>query len=183
MKVLALLGSPRKNGNTGLLLDEYIKGIKETGNSAEITKIYLNDKSIHGCNACEACRNISPGQCAIEDDMQELYPLFRQADTVIYATPIYWWGVTAQLKAFMDRCYALGKVEGCYKGKKVSLLMTYGGDLPNSGPELVKTAFEDICEYKEMDLIHVYGACTDDYMPVAQNTKALAEVHVMGSRL
>ncbi|HWR62542.1 MAG TPA: flavodoxin family protein [Clostridia bacterium] len=57
MKILALLGSPRKNGNTSLLLDEYLRGIEETGKPAEITKIYLNDKDIHGCNACEACRS------------------------------------------------------------------------------------------------------------------------------
>lgn len=183
MKILALLGSPRKGGNTDLLLEEYIKGIKEAGKPTEITKVYLNSKSIHGCNACEACRSTTIGQCVIKDDMQELYPLFREANMVIYATPIYWWSVSAQLKAFMDRCYALGQVEGSFTGKKAALLMTYGGELPNSGPELVKTAFEDICEYKEMKLVHVYSVCTDDYMPVAENTKALGDVYRMGSEV
>lgn len=183
MKVLALLGSPRKNGNTSLLLDEYLRGIKDSNKDAEITKVFLQEKNIHSCAACEACRNINIGQCAIKDDMQELYPLFRQADVVVYATPIYWWSVSAQLKAFMDRCYALGPIKDSFTGKKAALLMTYGGELPNKGPELVKTTFEEICDYKEMDLIDVYGVCTEDYMPVAENVMALRDVYEMGSRV
>lgn len=180
MKVLALLGSPRKNGNTAILLNEYLKGIRESDKAAEITCIYLNEKDIHGCNSCDACRNVTIGQCVIKDDMQELYPLFCQADMIIYATPIYWWSVSTQLKAFMDRCYALGLVEGSFAGKKAALLMTYGGELPNKGPDLVKTTYEEICDYRKMDLIHVYGVCTDDYMPVAENSKVLKDVYEMG---
>lgn len=183
MKILALLGSPRKKGNTALLLDEYLRGIKDSNKDAEIVKVFLQEKKISGCTACEACRNVTIGQCAIKDDMQELYPLFRQADMVVYATPIYWWSVSAQLKAFMDRCYALGSIEDSFTGKKAALLMTYGGEQPNNGPDLVKTTFEEICDYKEMNLIDVYSVCTDDYMPVAENTKALRDVYEMGLRV
>lgn len=183
MKVLALLGSPKRHGNTSLLLEEYLRGIKASHKDADITKIFLHEKDIQNCTACGTCHNITIGQCAIMDDMQELYPLFRQADMVIYATPIYWWSISTQLKAFMDRCYALGNLKDSYSGKKAALLMTYGGELPNKGPELVKTAFEEICDYKEMDLIHVYGVCTDEYMPVAENTKALMDVYEMGLKV
>ncbi|MGE5633318.1 MAG: hypothetical protein ACM3TR_19825 [Caulobacteraceae bacterium] len=61
--------------------------------------------------------------------------------------------------------------------------MTYGGELPNKGPDLVRTTFEEICDYKEMKLVDVYGVCTDDYMPVAKNTKALKDVYEMGLRV
>ncbi|MHB1394166.1 MAG: hypothetical protein ACYCYE_14065 [Clostridia bacterium] len=61
--------------------------------------------------------------------------------------------------------------------------MTYGGELPNKGPELVKTMFEEICEYKNMDLVDVYGVCTEDYMPVAENTEALGDVYEMGLKV
>ncbi len=183
MKVLALLGSPRKNSNTSLLLDEYLRGIKDSNKDAEITKVFLHEKNIHGCAACEACRHVTIGQCAVKDDMQALYPLFRQADMVVYATPIYWWSVSAQLKAFMDRCYALGPVKDSFTGKKAALLMTYGGELPNKGPELVKTMFEEICDYKNMDLVDVYGVCTEEYMPVAENTEALNDVYKMGLKV
>lgn len=181
MKVLALMGSPRKGGNTALLLERYLDGLKQTNKDADINKVCLNDMDIHGCNACDACENIQRGQCVIRDDMQKLYPLFMEADMVIYATPVYWWSVTAQMKAFMDRCYALGKVKGSFEGKKAALLMTYGGELPNKGPELVRETFEEICEYKEMNLLHVYGVCTDDYMPVDKNIEALRAVYELGA--
>lgn len=182
MRILALLGSPRKNGNTALLLEEYLRGIKASNKDVEITKVYLQEKNINNCSACDYCRKTNIGQCAIKDDMQDLYPLFCQADMVIYATPIYWWSVSAQLKAFMDRCYGLGPLKDSFAGKKAALLMTYGGELPNKGPDLVKSTFEEICDYKEMDLINMYGVCTDECMPVAENTKALRDVYEMGLR-
>ncbi|MHB1394904.1 MAG: hypothetical protein ACYCYE_17965 [Clostridia bacterium] len=60
--------------------------------------------------------------------------------------------------------------------------MTYEGELPNKGPELVKTTFEEICDYKIMDLIDAYGVCTEDYMPAAENTNALRDMYEMGLR-
>jgi len=183
MKILTLLGSPRKNGNTSLLLNEYIKGIKQANREAEVTKVFLHEKKISGCSACDFCHNVSIGQCVIKDDMQELYPLFCQADMVIYATPVYWWSVSAQMKAFIDRCYALGLVKDSFAGKKAALIMTYGGEQPNNGPDLIRTTFEEICAYKEMELVHVYSACTDDYMPVSKNIEALIEVYELGSKV
>lgn len=180
MKVLALLGSPRKKGNTALLLQEYLKGIKASNKDAEITMVNLNEKNIHGCTACEACRSTTIGQCAIKDDMQELYPLFCQADMIIYATPVYWWSVSAQLKAFIDRCYAINSLKDSFSGKKAALIMTYGGEQPNSGPGLVRKTFEEICDYKDMKLINVYSVCTDDYMLASDNTDALKEVYELG---
>ncbi|MEA4846866.1 MAG: flavodoxin family protein [Clostridiaceae bacterium] len=180
MKVLALLGSPRKNGNTALLLDEYLKGIRDADNAADITKVFLQEKKIQCCTACGACRDATLGQCIIKDDMQALYPLFLQADVLVYATPVYWWSVSAQLKAFMDRCYAINSTKESFEGKKVALLMSYGGELPNKGPDIVKSTFEEICDYRDMELIHAYGVCTDDYMPVAENKNALQDVYKMG---
>lgn len=183
MKVLALLGSPRKKGNTALLLDEYLRGMRDSGKGAEITKVFLHEKDIRSCSSCETCRKVTIGQCAVKDDMQELYPLFCEADMVIYASPVYWWSVSAQLKAFMDRCYAISPLKDSFAGKKAALLMTYGSELPNKGPELVKTMFEEICDYKEMELVDVYEACTEDYMPVAENTRALSDVYEMGLKV
>jgi len=84
----------------------------------------------------------------------------------------------SQLKALIDRFYALKISE--IKSKKIYLLMTYGGSLPNSGSELVERTFRDIFEYIKWELVKVYGACTDEYMPVKQNTEALKEVYEIG---
>ena len=178
MKVAAFLGSPRKNGNTARLLKEFLKGVFEK-NGVTINQFYLQENKILGCTGCGYCET-STG-CKLEDDMQNIYPILKEADVLVFATPVYWWSMSSQLKALIDRFYALKISE--IKSKKIYLLMTYGGSLPNSGAELVERTFRDIFEYVKWELVKVYGACTDEYMPVEQNVKALKEVYEIGKSI
>jgi multimeric flavodoxin WrbA len=114
--------------------------------------------------------------------MQDLYQKFHRAEVLIFATPVYWWNITSQLKRFMDRMYAID-VESGFKNKKFVLLLTYGGALPNSGPELVQRTFKEICDYVHMDFVQFYGTCTDDYKPVEENQEAQEAVYEMGKAL
>lgn len=183
-KILAILGSPRRNGNTSLLMDEYLKGITEAGSAAEITKVYLQEKNIRNCTACNVCHTITPGKCVIKDDMQELYGIFAEAAMVVYATPVYWWGVSAQLKTFLDRTNAFDVPNGSYfAGKKLALIMSYGIELPNRGPDIIRAAFEEICRYTKMNLADVYGVCANKSMPVADNAQALTAVYELGRKV
>lgn len=178
MKVTAFLCSPRRNGNTAHLLEEFLKGVYEK-NGTTINEVFLQENRISGCTGCQHCKK-STG-CVQNDDMQKIYPLIKDADVLVFATPIYWWSMPSQLKALIDRFYALKPKER--KGKKVYLLMTYGGALPNSGPELVERTFRDISDYIGCDLVKVYGVCTDEYMPVEQNIEALKEVYEIGRNI
>lgn len=175
MRIATFLGSPRKNGNTARLLREFIKGASENS-SITVNEIFLKENRISGCMACDHCKK--EDGCIQNDDMGKIYPIIKDADVLVFATPVYWWSMPSQLKALIDRFYALKESER--KGKKVYLLMTYGGALPNSGPELVERTFRDICEYIECELVKVYGVCTDEYMPVEQNADALKEVYEIG---
>lgn len=175
MKVAAFLGSPRKNGNTARLLNEFLTGVGENSGII-IEKVFLQEYRISGCTACEGCKK-STG-CVINDDMQKLYPIIKKAEVLVFAMPIYWWSMPGQMKTFVDRFYGLKDSER--RGKKVYVFMTYGGAMPNSGPELVERTFKDICDYVEMDLVKVYGVCTDDYMPVEENAEALKDVYELG---
>jgi len=103
MKVLALFGSPRRGGNTDLLLEEMLRGAQSRG--AEIERIFLSDWDISGCRECRRCE--ITGNCVIEDKMQKLYPKLLQADYIILASPIFFYGVTSQTKRMIDRCQAL----------------------------------------------------------------------------
>lgn len=173
MNVLALLGSPRKNGNTSFLLDEYLKGLGESNSETEIVKVFLQEKHIRPCAACNACHNRTPGKCAIKDDMRELYPLFQEAKLVVFATPVYWCGVSAQLKAFLDRLNAFDVEGGEYfKGKMISLIMTHGIEAPNKGPQLIKAQFEEICNYTGMDLRVSYSTCSTRYPHIREDAAA-----------
>ncbi len=103
MKVLGLFGSPRRGGNTDLLLEEMLRGAQSR--EAEIEKIFLSEWDISGCRECRKCE--IDGNCVIQDQMQKLYPKLLQADYIILASPIFFYGVTAQAKRMIDRCQAL----------------------------------------------------------------------------
>lgn len=178
MKVAAFLGSPRKNGNTAHLLKEFLKGVSEN-TSAEIKEVFLRENKISGCIACGGCKK-SAG-CVVNDDMQKLYPIIKEADILVFATPVYWWSMSSQLKAFIDRFYGLKQSER--GGKKAYLLMTYGGALPNSGPGLVEKTFKDICDYIDVELVKVYGVCTDENITVDGNTQVLKDVYEIGKNI
>ena len=103
MKVLGLFGSPRRGGNTDLLLEEALKGAQTEG--AEVEGLHIADFNIMPCRECLKCFN--DGQCIILDDMQKIYPKLLEADIIILASPIFFYGVTGWAKALIDRCQAL----------------------------------------------------------------------------
>ena len=103
MKVLGIAGSPRRGGNTDLLLTEVMRGAASKG--AEVKTIILNDLTIAPCQHCDAC--LDTGRCKVEDDMQMVYRELEEADRLVLASPIHFMGVTAQMKAMIDRCQAL----------------------------------------------------------------------------
>ena len=180
MNVLALLGSPKKNGNTASVLKSFLKGLKESCN-VEIEQIFLHEKKIFPCTGCDSCQKYREPACVIKDDMIELYPLLQKSELIVMATPVYWWSVSAQLKLFIDRMYAMMKGEdnANLSGKKIVLLTTYGGEDPNTGPDIIKRMLEDICEFTGMKLIHTFGVCTGK-LDAANNPDALERAYCLG---
>jgi arsenate reductase (thioredoxin) len=103
MFILGLQGSPRVKGNTGILLSTFLAEAERLGARTEYLDVAK--RNISPCQECGTCEQ--KGFCPIDDDMQEVYPLLRQADLIVIATPIFFYGVTAQLKALIDRSQAL----------------------------------------------------------------------------
>lgn len=99
-KVLILSGSPRKNGNSDILCDEFAHGATDSGHIVE--KIRIAEKQIGYCRACYACRSTG-GKCIIDDDMAELMNKIIEADVLVLASPVYFYSIDAQLKAVIDR--------------------------------------------------------------------------------
>jgi len=103
VRVLGIAGSPRRGGNTDLLLAEVMKGAKSKG--SEVKAIVLNDLDITPCQHCDAC--FEAGVCSIKDDMQMVYKELEKADRIVLASPVHFMGVSAQAKAMIDRCQSL----------------------------------------------------------------------------
>lgn len=103
MKILGVVGSRRKKGNTFHLVNEALKPFIELGIDNQL--IFLGDHEINACTGCEGCRETY--RCVIRDDMQKLYPLILESDAVVLGSPAYFYNVSADMKVFIDRCYCL----------------------------------------------------------------------------
>ena len=101
-KILVVHGSPRLNGNSAMLADEFTRGAEAAGH--EVTRIEAGRARIGGCLACEYCFS-HEGECCQRDDMQDFYPLLRESDVIVWATPLYCYNYPAQLRAFQDRMF------------------------------------------------------------------------------
>jgi len=102
-KIVVLLGSGRRNGNTEQLADAFIRGAREAGH--EVEKISLVEKRVDGCLGCNACRYHKP--CVLKDDWNEIAPKLEACDMIVFASPLFFWTVTARIKAVIERLYSL----------------------------------------------------------------------------
>lgn len=113
--ILIISSSPRKNGNSQMLCEQFKKGAEEKGHT--VTLVRLMEKRIVFCRACDGCMR-NGGTCVLNDDMAEILKLFQEADVLVLATPVYFYGISAQMKTFIDRTYPiwqhLGKKEVYY---------------------------------------------------------------------
>lgn len=119
MRVLGLIGSPRKGGNTDLVVSKLLEGAKAGNHLTE--KVYLYALDIAPCVDCRSCQK-GNFQCALKDDMQTLYPKLEDADVIVFGTPLYWYGTSGKMKLVIDRLrpYVLSKR---LKGKKAVVVV------------------------------------------------------------
>jgi multimeric flavodoxin WrbA len=119
--VLGIVGSPRRGGNTETLVDEVLRGAEEAGGKTE--KVILNEVEINPCQACDKCHR--EGGCVHDDDMEAIVETMKESEIWVLGTPVYWWGPTAQMKAFIDRWYGLDRA--VFRGRGAILVVPSGG--------------------------------------------------------
>ena len=120
-KIVILNGSPRKNGNTSALTAEFKRGAEEAGNT--VTEFHLSDMNINGCLGFWRGGKDAAHPCAQRDDMEQIYPAYREADVVVLASPLYYWFVSGFLKNAFDRLFAIAECDGYRNPKKESVLI------------------------------------------------------------
>jgi len=143
INVLGIVGSPRRNGNTEILVDEILSGAAEAG--AQIGKVILDELDISPCKACNACKGGNP--CIHDDDMSALLEMMENSQVWVLGTPIYWWGPTAQMKAFVDRWYGANYAK--FQDKRVILALPLGGSKEESAQHTIGM-FRSIMDYLNM---------------------------------
>lgn len=152
MKILMLLGSPRKKGTTASLVESFVKGAKE--NNHDVVCMNCNDLTVHPCIACYNC--ISHGVCVWTDDMTKVEKEAKTADLIIMVTPIYYLGMTAQLKLVLDRFFSFDKV--IMENKPKFALITAATNPDEAICEPVVSQMQKLCAYYGSEFVGMVNA-------------------------
>jgi len=182
-KVLVLLGSPRRKGNSAILADQISKGAKTA--KAKVETIYLHGRNIAPCKGCLTCQKKGSKGCSIKDDMQGIYLKLIEADAWVIASPVYWFTMSAQTKIFMDRCFGLPAYhKDPFRGKRIAIAMTYGDKDPFvSGCVNALRTFQDGYGYTESPIVGmVYGSAMDAGQ-IRSNETVMQEAFELGKQL
>jgi len=155
MKITTVLGSPRKKGNTNQVLQWVEEAFLARGH--EVDRINITDHKVNGCKGCLTCKNFTdqPG-CTQKDDAVEIMHRLMGSDRVIYASPIYFWGPTAQMKSFIDRhfCLVTGygtpEWQSLLRGKNLGLVVTCEDGIENN-VELTEELFKRFIDYLQCE--------------------------------
>jgi len=185
MKVLGILGSPRVGGNSDILLDQALAGAKNAG--AEVEKIVLSKKKISGCLDCGKCNET--GICVIKDDMLEIHKKILEAEAIIHSVPVYFWAMTSQMKAYLDRWCAFfdaeWQLQKAYrpkmKGKKIGLI-TLCGDPDVSTADPIVHSFKSTCQFSGLKLFGVVQASASTKGEIAKNEGIKKQAYDLGRK-
>lgn len=174
MKIMVLNGSPR-NGNTVTAVNAFAEGAKAK-HEVEIVDTYkLDIGPCMGCGACECYKG-----CVADDDTNMIIDKLAAADMIVFASPVYWWGITAQMKLVIDKCYCRGTMLG---GKKAGVIIVGGSPVDNEQYALIRGQFGCISGYLGWDIVFHKDYSATETDDLAKDAEALAELKAEGEKL
>lgn len=174
MKITIINGSARQ-GNTLTAINAFIDGMADAN---EVTIIQPDKLSIAPCKGCIACE-LYKG-CVAQDDTNPTVDQIVSADMILFATPVYWWGMSAQLKLVIDKCYCKGAF---LKGKKVGVIIVGGSPVGHTQYDLIQKQFECMAEYLSWELLFTKSYCANGRYDLEANKTAIAELKALGEQL
>lgn len=182
-RILILLGSPRKKGNSAILADHLSEGASVAG--AEVESIYLHNKNITPCSHCDGCKVPARKLCVVQDDMQSIYKKIHAADIVVLVSPVYWFNYSAQLKLVIDRGFSgFPNGRAALQKKKIGIILTFGGsDLEDSGGIHAINSFKHMFSYLKSPIIQILTASSYERGEILQHPSKLEEAEEMGKKL
>lgn len=171
MKALLLNGSPRQ-GNTYAALEALKKGFANIG-GLEVGEIEATNVDVSPCVACDTCGET--GKCVFDDDTNEVVAAVEEADIIVFATPVYWWGITAQMKLIIDKLYS--RCEPLKETtKKVGIIAIGEAEQEDPQYRLIAKQFDCICDYLGWDIVFCKTYSAGAVGELAADEKAMAEI-------
>ncbi|MEW6754307.1 MAG: NAD(P)H-dependent oxidoreductase [Candidatus Latescibacterota bacterium] len=184
MHVLAFSATPRRGGNSDILVDHILEGVRAAGASFE--KVRLAELDIAPCNACAACQDAVETPCVIGDDMAPLIDKMRVADGFVFGSPIYFFTVSAQMKLLLDRSYALFGADhfDVLQGRRMALAFSYGDTDPlSSGVVNALQTFQGAARFLGMEICGWVHASCNAAGEVRGNPQVLKTAVALGESL
>jgi multimeric flavodoxin WrbA len=180
-KILGIVGSPRKKGNTHILVSKILEGAEAEG--AETDILLLGKLEINECTGCHACWKGKP--CSRKDDMNDVYPMIAASDGIVFGTPVYWYAPTALMKALIDRFVYFNCPENrpLVRSKRAALAVPFEEETPETS-ELVVAMFERSLAYLEIELVgQVIVPGVSKRGSVLKEEESLEAAYELGRRL
>ncbi len=177
MNVTVITGSANRHGTSSLLADKFIEGAKEAGH-----KVFRFDaafKNIHGCIGCDTCNKKADG-CVFKDDMEELNPHLLESDVIVFASPIYYFNINAQLKSVIDRFYANNSA--LHGNKRTALLLTMA-DVSTESAEGSELFFKHFANYMGWENLGVISSTSSWTRADIENTDFPQKAYELGKSL
>jgi len=186
MEIVAIMGSARGGGNTATLVEALLEGAREAGATA--VRFDPAKMSIGDCDADRACLESAEAPCILNDDMQEIYAALRRADAWVFATPVYFWHVTAPMKRVIDRLYALYTEEGGWRlglqGNRRGAVIVVQADPDRQTPERVAAYLAQVLRDLNVETV---GAIAEGSLggpgEAAKRPELLARARALGKQL
>ena len=178
MKIMAIVGSPRPKGNTDLLIDQALE--EAAANGAETEKIILSQYRINPCLGHPNCNSFD--KCKVDDDVPEILDKFRDAEGIILGSPVYYYGVTAQMKAFIDRNYFLARHGMPLSAQCVGLVVVAGGGGIDQTVRALRRYVKLATEIPDEKILIVSGYASQPG-DVNSNASLLEEARKMGAQM
>ena len=177
-RVVVVLGSARREGNTELLAQAFARGARAAGHEVEF--VWAAELHIAPCTGCNVCRRAPDGQCCIQDDMQECCARLAGAEMLVFATPVYFYGPSAQLKALVDRLHA--PVRRTFRARTLGLLAVCA-DAQEETFDAVKAMYKATLRYFSLRDGGIVTACGVEKKGEIAGHAALAAAEEMGRRI
>ena len=189
-RIVVIQGGGRPKGNTAQLIDSFKRGAEEAGHSVEVISLLRNE--VKGCLGCNACRYGKP--CVQKDSFNDLVPKIKQADLLVFASPLYFWTVSSRIKAFIERFYCiavkdsnplLGRYER-YPVKDCALLMTAADDFFwtfNQAVSYYQFALVNYIGFHDKGMLLAGGCGDTNGKPQIEKTKHLEEAYLFGKNI
>lgn len=175
MQILILNGSPRPNGNTKGMIEAFREGAVSAGHQVDVMDVCR--MKINGCLACEYCHTKGRGECVQKDDMQGIYARLKEAEMLVLASPIYYHGVSGQLKCVLDRFYSAAYPSKPRKLKKVSMILSSGdANMYDGAMFSYQGDFLDFLGLEDMGVFTAHGGEN-------RSAEKLAELRAFGQSL